>query len=112
MKRMFSILVAAMLLCGTLAFAAFAEEPTFGTEGDFSYSFYSDHAAVTQYVGPGGAAVIPETVRGVPVTAVDSTAFSTGSQNGGKVTSISIPRYLVNITHPFAADLDGVFFDC
>ena len=110
-KALFAILASA-LLCGALAFAASAEEPTFGTEGDFSYSFYSDHAAVTQYVGSGGAAAIPETVHGVPVTAVDSTAFSTGSQNGGKVTSISIPRYLVNITHPFAADLDGVFFDC
>jgi hypothetical protein len=87
----------AALLFGALAFAASAEEPVFDVEGDFRYRFYSDHAQAELYVGTGGAAVIPEYVRGLPVTSLSSIAFfpNGGQNNGDKVTSISIPRYVV-----------------
>jgi len=117
MKRITMVLLATALLCGALAFAASAAEPYFDIEGDFRYHFFDDHAQISAYVGSGGAAVIPETVRGVPVTSIASNAFTYNRLNGdglnsGKVTSISIPRYLVGFYGPFGADLDGVFFDC
>ncbi len=47
---------------------SFSNYTTYTDNGSLSYYIYSDHAEVSQYEGSDTTLIIPETVRGVPVT--------------------------------------------
>lgn len=104
-KRAITMFLASVLLCG-LAFAVSAETPYYDTEGDINYQFYEDHAVARSYVGSGGAVVIPEQVRGVPVTGLGE-RFLFGNKLG--ITSLTIPRY-TSISYLYFED--GTFPSC
>lgn len=55
---------------------SFAESGAVSASDDsFEYRVYDDHAAVTRCTASGSAAVVPESIEGVPVTSVEKYAF-------------------------------------
>ena len=44
-------------------------------EGDFEYTLSGSEAKITDYVGPGGDVVVPDTLGGVPVTVIGQKSF-------------------------------------
>ena len=44
-------------------------------EGDFEYTLSGSEAKITDYVGPGGDVVVPDTLSGVPVTVIGQKSF-------------------------------------
>ncbi|MEI7436388.1 MAG: leucine-rich repeat protein [bacterium] len=66
----------------------------------FTFTTNSDNTVtITGYTGPGGAAVIPSTLNGHPVTSIGSEAFNSnyGGPSTNGLTSISIPGSVTNI---------------
>src|SRR5579859_1736661 len=59
----------------------------------YSYTNYSGTISITGYTGSGGAAVIPSTINGLPVTAIVSNAFN----RCGSLTSVSVPDSVITI---------------
>ncbi len=63
-------------------------------ERDFNTTVGADSTVtITKYTGAGGEVVIPDTIGGVPVTAIAEKAF----QSNTDITSISLPANLVSI---------------
>ena len=62
---------------------------------DFTYAYFAGYASVyiAQYTGPGGSVTIPETINGLPVTALGGWAFA-GCTN---LTSVRIPNRVTYI---------------
>lgn len=59
----------------------------------FDYQTNGNAIVITKYTGPGGAVIVPETIGGLPVTAIGSFAFSGNSS----LTSITIATSITNI---------------
>ncbi|MBQ5335789.1 MAG: leucine-rich repeat protein, partial [Oscillospiraceae bacterium] len=80
MKRMKLILLAALLL--TCPLAAFpntvltAEAGERVSDGTLTFMKYSDHAVVTNCVSSAKIVSIPDTIDGLPLTAIYENAFS------------------------------------
>lgn len=68
-------------------------------QGDFTYEERGGQITITGYLGNGGAAVIPETINGKPVTRVESLP----NPNAANLTSVTIPKSLTTMAFaPFA----------
>ena len=84
-NQLLSLLLCAALLFLAVPFGVLAE----GSANDFSYYLdKEDCASIADYVGDGGDVVIPSTIDGYPVTAIEVKAFS----NDRKITSVLIPE--------------------
>lgn len=90
MKKVLSILSALILLAAGLPLSVSAEE--IFTEGDFSYSVYSEKATVEGYHGQNGAVTIPATLGGYPVTRIGWSAFA-----GTAITSVVVPDQVTEV---------------
>lgn len=88
-----------MMLIGLFSGAGL--QPTFAgsVEGDFGFD--SSTGTITSYSGGGGDVVIPPTINGDPVTAIESFSF----QNNTTITSLSIPSSVKTIG-------DRAFLNC
>jgi probable HAF family extracellular repeat protein len=79
----------------------------------FTYTTNNGTIAITGYIGPigyVGAATIPATINGLPVTSIGSGAFT----NNTTLTSVTIPNSVTNIgSFAFSgcASLNGVYFN-
>lgn len=70
------------------AITAYAEEANRVTVDDVEYTLYEDHAAVYDYLGRNRSEItIPDTVEGLPVTAVEENAF-----NGTSLKKVILPE--------------------
>jgi len=67
----------------------------------FTYTTNNGTITITGYTGSGGTVIIPDTITGLPVTAIGDWAFSSPSG----LTSITIPNSLISIGY-------GAFFHC
>jgi hypothetical protein len=75
----------------------------------YTYTTNNGAITITGYTGPGGAVTIPDTINGLPVTAIGSGAF----QNCASLTSVTIPASVTNIADSAFAgcsSLTGVYF--
>src|SRR3954462_11789422 len=97
---------------------------TAAQSGDFTYSSSGSAVTITGYTGPRGAVAIPETITGLPVTAIGDFAF----YDSFGLTSVTIPGSVANIgkapfghcislkgitvdaANAFYSSLDGVLF--
>ncbi len=94
MKRFWSV-----VLCIAVVFSAFSVEVFSATtyyEAGFDYEKVSGTAKIVNYYGLGGNLVIPETLGGLPVTAIANGAFS--CQADTQITSISLPSSLASFS--------------
>lgn len=92
---------------------------------DYEYWTHDGAITITRYNGPGGNVIIPDTINGLPVTLIGSSAFSGCTA----LLSVSLPESLVGIygmafsgcsalasiqvdpANAWYASLDGVLFD-
>jgi hypothetical protein len=88
-----AILIALTLLAGAFLSVCLSNAQATG-EVDFIYTVREGNASVTGYAGPGGAVVIPETLGGYPVVAIEATAFDHDSAH--PLLSLFIPE---NVTY-------------
>lgn len=94
--RIFKQLIAAVLcvslLLGVSVTAVSAEALT---EGDFTYTLNADgtEVTITDYSGSDAAVIVPDTIAGLPVTAIGSAAFEASTA----MTSLSLPSSLKTI---------------
>ena len=73
---------------------------------DFNYTTNNGTITITEYTGPGGAVVIPDSINGLPVTSIGDSAFAFQS-----LTSVTIPNSVTNIGEEAfqgCTDLTGV----
>lgn len=103
-------------------------EPTEFTEGDFIYDLYDDHADVNKYIGSAQEVVIPDHIKGLPVTGM-ADGWGNAFYECRGIYSLTIPdtmtdvdfgssisrcfdmsELLVSDTHPTYASVDGVLF--
>ena len=70
------------------SFTAFAGDV--GTYGDFTYGYSNDEITILQYNGSRGDVVIPSTIDGYPVVAIDSEAFC----DNDTITSVNMPSVI------------------
>lgn len=81
MKKVFALLICAVMLFAFTACLATpepevttepttipGETPVSGVEGSYKFDEYSDHIILTQYSGKGANLVVPDTIKGKPVT--------------------------------------------
>jgi len=68
---------------------------------DYTYTIESGLVTITGYTGAGGAAIIPDTIDGLPVTAIGAEAF----REENELTSVTIPENVTSIGF-------GVFGGC
>ncbi|MBQ4465533.1 MAG: leucine-rich repeat protein [Oscillospiraceae bacterium] len=68
------------------------EEYTEGVSNGLYYAKYADHAVITGFVTDQSSFDIPESIDGVPVTAIGNYAFC-----GSELTSIAFPKYVTSI---------------
>src|ERR1043166_3431749 len=61
--------------------------------GDFTYATNNGTAIITGYSGPGGPVIIPDTIYGLPVTAIGDAVF----KQKFNVTGITIPSSVTSI---------------
>lgn len=94
MKKGFSILLAVVLLAGSLAVVLPGISFTVSAdEGDFWYTVIDGEATLTGYTGFGGDVIIPSTLGGYPVTAIGEWVFS----NCQELTGVRIPSTVKKI---------------
>jgi len=74
----------AAFCCGPAAYAL-----------DFTYTAKTDALTIAKYTGPGGDVIIPDTVDGLPVTTIGSSAF----WNCRKLTSLTLPDTVTTINN-------------
>ena len=67
-------------------------------QAQFNYTTNNGTITITGYTGPGGAVTIPNTITGLPVTAIDYGAFESNTN----LTGITIPS---SAPHPKEAAL-------
>ncbi len=60
---------------------------------DFKYKVDNDQVTITKYVGTGAEVVIPDTIGGVPVVAIDENAF----KDNDVITYVRLPKDLESI---------------
>ncbi len=90
-------LLLCLLLCASIGCAA--AESAEKTVGDFTFSIpYGTYATLTDYTGKGGAVALPETVDGVPVTGIASSAFAS---DRAAITDVTLPGTLERISSAF-----------
>lgn len=70
----------------------------------FSYIIENDGITITRYTGPGGVVTIPETIDGLPVTAIDDLVFT----RYFNVTQVAIPAGVTNIADQAFANCWGL----
>jgi hypothetical protein len=63
----------------------------------FTYTTNNGAITITGYTGPGGAAAIPTTINGLPVTSIGDSAFDEGNYGPWNLTSVTIPNSVTNI---------------
>jgi hypothetical protein len=69
-------------------------------QAQFNYTTFNGTITITGYTGPGGAVVIPDTINGLPVTAIGIRAFA----KLYNLTSVTIPNSVTSIeTSAFAS---------
>ena len=110
MKKIISFLASLALVFGTAA--ALPEGAlTFDTAisasaltyGDYEYTVLSDGTVeITNYIGKGGAVVIPKTLNGKKVTSLADESFSMAnlkyrSESLSKITAITVPDTVTNV---------------
>ena len=99
---------------------------TVSISGDFTYTTNGNSITITNYTGAGGAAAIPNTINGIPVTGIGTYAFwycpglTNVSIPTGAMISIgtnaffgcpSLTAITVDVLNPVYSSLDGVLFD-
>ena len=95
LKRAILLLLA---LCLALPFAALAEG-TAQTYGDYTYSVpYGTYAVILSYDGSGSVVNIPETIEGLPVESISSSAFDACRE---KITDVTIPGTVKKFSSAF-----------
>jgi hypothetical protein len=75
----------------------------------YTYTTNNGGITITGYAGPGGSAIIPSTINGLPVTSIEDSAFS----GWYSLTSVSIPNSVTNIGDDafyLCTNLTGVYF--
>jgi hypothetical protein len=79
----------------------FYNEPygTYGTYGDFEYSYRSLTLTVTitGYTGTGGNVTIPAEIEGMPITAIKDGAWNNGVFYNKQLTGVTIPDSVISI---------------
>lgn len=103
-KALSTVGVAALFAAGSLVAAA----PATAAELDYRFANPSDSSMISGYDGPGGDIVIPDTLGGDPVTALQATSFY-----GKNLTSVVVPAtvaYIGNTTFMNNPDLTSVTF--
>ena len=90
---LYSVIIAFALGLPNMAFAY--------QSGDFYYTEYEGTVTITGYTCPGGTAVIPPSINGMPVVYIGANAFN--SCTG--LTSVTIPNSVTSIGQ-------GAFYDC
>jgi hypothetical protein len=83
-------------LLALLGFTLLSTPPaaTAQQSGDFTYTNDCCAVTITGYTGPGGAVIIPDTINGLPVTAIGDSAF----QNNTSLAT-NIPGHLEITTY-------------
>jgi hypothetical protein len=71
----------------------------------YTYTTNNGAITITGYTGSGGAVTIPNTINGLPVTAIGSGAF----QNCASLTSVTIPASVTNIADTAFQNCDSLF---
>ena len=98
-SRFIAAALSLSLVCGAFPVYNNTDIPFFSacaasvTEGPLTFEVYSDHAAVTGYNETETDIVIPDSVEGVPVTAIGRNAF----MNCESITSVVIPDSVTSI---------------
>ena len=72
-----------------------------GESRDYTYQTTAGTITITGYRGPGGPAVIPDTIDGLPVTRIADSAFSSQMT----LTGVTIPDSVIDLG-------GGAFFHC
>src|SRR5664279_478252 len=62
-------------------------------EAQYTYTANNGTLTITQYTGPGGDVIIPDTITGLPVTSIGIQAFGYSTS----VTNVTIPDSVTNI---------------
>lgn len=91
-----------VLCCMFVLFGATGTASAYSTDGDYNYNLNSDGTTVTLlgYMGSASEVVVPKTLGGYPVTAIETYAFATTA-----VKKVTLPEGLVEI-------LDNAFMEC
>jgi BspA type Leucine rich repeat region (6 copies) len=74
---------------------------TVAAQAQFTFTTNNGAITITGYTGPDGVVAIPETITGLPVTAIGNSAF----QNQTSVTGLALPSTVTNLA-------DYAFFGC
>jgi len=95
MKKLFiaaaTLAIAVISICASMTVSAL-------TEGDWEYKILNNEVTITNYTGSGGDVVIPDTIRGCPVTRIEARQGSLGLQEYfDKCTSLKLPSQLKEI---------------
>ena len=94
MKKLIAMALTVLLVVLALPVCALAAEGSTGTENGFAWRELSDSTvALTGYTGPGGAVQIPDTLNGLPVSAIGDYAFNGNSY----ITSVGMPDTITSI---------------
>ena len=87
-KRIFSLLMAMVMVISLLPLSAHARE----LDNGLVYEVYEDHVEITGYIGSSTEVVIPTEIEGLPVTEIGYLGTCT------TLTSIVIPKSVINIS--------------
>ena len=94
MKKALSLLsfLLTITLCA-LCFSACMNEMREFRSGDYRYTVENDEVTITQYTGNDAEVTVPGSIKGMPVVAIDSTAF----HHCDNMRSVTIPDSVVRI---------------
>ena len=94
MKKALSLLsfLLTIALCA-LCFSACMNEMREFRSGDYRYTVENDEVTITQYTGNDAEVTVPGSIKGMPVVAIDSTAF----HHCDNMRSVTIPDSVVRI---------------
>ena len=89
MKKCTAFLLVLVMVLSILPTAAFAASPV----SDFEYQKLGNRVIIKKYIGNKPEVVIPDTIEGKPVTAIDREAFKDNS----RIISVKMPKNLHEI---------------